>query len=57
MEIKKRDRVKLPFNEEGIVTKVNNFIWGHNYYVRITTATISEVNEIHDFKKEQLIKI
>ena len=54
MKFKKGDKVKLPFNEEGIVMKYVELLWGFPYKVKITKATLSELGEVGDFKECQM---
>ena len=56
-EIKVGDPVSLPFNETGILEEIKNIPWGFTHVVRITKATLSEPNQLVDFKKDQLIPI
>jgi hypothetical protein len=56
--IKKGDSVLLPYNEEGVVTHIKDIPWGFKYEVIITKGSMfNEVNDIVDFKEEQLTKI
>lgn len=48
------DKVKLPFKEEGIVVRVNYYLWRNIYDVKITKATLSNLNEIADFRETQM---
>ena len=55
MKFKKKDKVNLPFNEEGIVMKYDNtLLWRFPYKVKITKATLSELGEVGDFKECQM---
>lgn len=55
MKFKKGDKVKLPFDEIGTIVKVReNQLWGSKYDVRIREATLSTINEVADFKEEQM---
>ena len=55
MKFKKGDKVKLPFNEEGIVVNVNEkLLWGCKYDVKITKNTLSELGDIAYFREDQL---
>jgi len=49
------DKVKLPFNETGIIKKINTetLDW-HPYKIKIQKATFNKTNEIREFKYEQL---
>lgn len=55
MKFKNKDKVNLPFNEEGIVMKYDKtLLWGFPYKVKITKATLSNLGEIADFKESQM---
>ena len=51
------DKVKLPFDEEGIILKVVDITWGFKYLVNITKPTINNLGEELAFKFEQLTLI
>jgi hypothetical protein len=54
MKFKKGDKVSLPFGEVGIIVKVRDNIWGHNYDAKIVEATLNTVGDVIDYKKEQM---
>lgn len=48
------DKVLLPLNETGTITKIHNIPWGFKYKIRIRKSTLNKTNQILDFKYEQL---
>lgn len=51
----KGDEVKLPFDEEGIITNIQHFAWFSKYWVSITESNgFNDVGAVVDFLKKDL---
>lgn len=53
-EFKVGDRVELPFNQEGVILKIIDMLWGHPYIVEITEGTLNAEGDTEHYKKEQM---
>jgi hypothetical protein len=54
-KFKPRDKVNLPFNEEGEVVEYLDLLWGSRYNVRITKSNgFNDVGEVVDFFEKDL---
>ena len=55
IEYEKDDEVKLPFNEEGKITDIQEFPWLTKYWVYITKSNgFNDVGDIVDFFKKDI---
>lgn len=50
------DFVKLPFDETGVIKRIEERVWASKYYVKIRKATFNKTNEIVEFMIQHLEK-
>ena len=48
------DNVILPLQEKGVIKNIDVIVWGFNVSVQITKGTFNEIDDIVEYKLEQL---
>ena len=55
IEYEKGDRVKLPFDETGTISRIEQLVWITKYWVRIRKSNgFNKTNQVVDFFKRDL---
>ena len=53
-KFKVNDIVKCPHKQEGIIIKIKDIPWEHKYVVKITKPTLSNFDDIEDYRAQDL---